>query len=307
MAASSDVTIRRVRDDDRLDEINAGCVAWISEAFIRGAFAATPDDPREMWIAEIDGQPAGYAHAVGVGVADGHRGLAYLFVQPPFRRRGVGSLLWQQILSLCTPDRVAGVMLALDGDDQTSKEIALGHGLTLAQRHLFSELDLATLDEPDPATRDDAIVIRTLGADLDEDGWRAFGAAFGRLLLDTPDHSSGSEPMPYGVMRATLAEPWQVMAAWAGDTMIGFTSLFVADKAAGRLETMLTGVERPYRGRGLATAMKKAHAHAVREAGWRVIGTLNVETNVPILASNRTLGFRPVAALQDVVFDHPPT
>ena len=66
---------------------------------------------------------------------------------------------------------------------------------------------------------------------------------------------------------------------------------------------MLTGVERAYRGRGLATAMKGAHAVAVRDAGWRVITTLNVETNEPILASNRRLGFRRIATLQDVVLD----
>jgi GNAT superfamily N-acetyltransferase len=307
MAPLSDVTIRPVRDDDNLDEVNAGCAAWVSEAFIRGAFNATPDAPLGMWIAEADGQVMGYAHALGLRVGDGHRGFGFVFVRPQSRQHGAGGLLWQKVLSVCTPDRVTGILASIDADDLATKEIALGHGLGLGQLHILSELDLTTFAAPSSTSRDreDGVVIRPLSHETDEDGWRAFADLFTRLSLDTPDHESGSEPMPYEVIRSALVEPWQVMCAWDGDSIIGFTSLFVQDSVKRVLATMLTGVDRLYRGRGLSTAMKAMHAAAVRDAGWRTIATLNIETNLPIRASNRTLGFRRVAALQDVVYDHP--
>ena len=107
---ASDVTIRPVRDDDPLDEINAGCATWVSESFVRGAFAAAADTSGGMWIAERDGVVAGYAHAVGLPVADGHRGFGYVLVHRPYRGQGVGRLLWEHVLSVCTPDRVTGVL-----------------------------------------------------------------------------------------------------------------------------------------------------------------------------------------------------
>jgi RimJ/RimL family protein N-acetyltransferase len=109
--------------------------------------------------------------------------------------------------------------------------------------------------------------------------------------------------MPYAVIRAIISEPWQVMGAWSGDTLVGLTAIAVRDPARGRLNTWFTGVEREHRGNGLATALKTAQAFAVREAGWRTIVTQNLEGNDAILAANERLGFQRGAGLRDVVYD----
>ena len=140
-------------------------------------------------------------------------------------------------------------------------------------------------------------------ADADEVAWRAFGETFDRLMRDAPDVAEGAEDMPYLVMRAVIAQPWQVMGAWEGERLVGLTAIAVRDPARGRLNTWFTGVDRDYRGRGLATALKTAQAFAVRDAGWRTIVTQNMEGNDAILSANDRLGFKRGVGLRDVAFD----
>ena len=70
-------------------------------------------------------------------------------------------------------------------------------------------------------------------------------------------------------------------------------SLLVADPESGRAANWFTGTRRPYRGRGLGTAVKLASIAWAREHGIVELVTDNDETNAPMLAINRRLGFRP--------------
>jgi RimJ/RimL family protein N-acetyltransferase len=56
---------------------------------------------------------------------------------------------------------------------------------------------------------------------------------------------------------------------------------------------MFTGTLRAYRGRGLALAVKLASIAWAREHGVTSMQTNNDETNAPMLAINRRLGYRP--------------
>ena len=56
---------------------------------------------------------------------------------------------------------------------------------------------------------------------------------------------------------------------------------------------MFTGTGREYRGRGLALAVKLASTRWAREHGITQIVTTNDETNAPMLAINRRLGYEP--------------
>jgi RimJ/RimL family protein N-acetyltransferase len=57
---------------------------------------------------------------------------------------------------------------------------------------------------------------------------------------------------------------------------------------------MFTGTLREYRGRGLALAVKLATTRWAAEHGITQISTDNDETNAPMLAINRRLGYKPV-------------
>jgi RimJ/RimL family protein N-acetyltransferase len=70
-------------------------------------------------------------------------------------------------------------------------------------------------------------------------------------------------------------------------------SLLIADEESGRGANMFTGTQRAYRGRGLGLAVKLASIAWAREHGITQIATRNDETNAPMLAINRRLGYVP--------------
>jgi GNAT superfamily N-acetyltransferase len=271
----------------------------------RKLFAASPpDEPKAMYVAEVDGELAGFALAVGAGITDGHRGLAGVYVAPAHRRRGVGTALFERVLGVCTPDRVPGLRVSADVDDATSIAVAEAHGFVKSGLHLESELDLTDLDRlRDLPGAPDGVRLAPLPDDTSEDDWHAFHAFFEELMRDAPDSASGHEPMPYEVFRAAVPETWQVQGAWVDGAMVGFTCVMVRNPKDRKLNTMLTAVRREHRGRGLAAALKVSQAFALAEAGWRVIVTQNLEGNDAILAVNRRMGFRPAGGHYDLVYD----
>ena len=299
--------IRDARPDDDLDALHAGWAPWFGEELGRKMFAATPDDvPQRMIVAEVDGEPVGFSLAVGAGIADGHRGLASVFVAPDHRRRGIGTALLDQVRATCSAERVPGIRVQADVDDATSRAVAEAHGFRLHGLHLESELDLTDLDRlRDLASGPGDVVLAPLPPDATETEWHAFHDHFERLMKDTPDAAEGSDPMPYVVLRAALPEPWQVHCAWIDGRMVGFTCVMQRDPVRRRLNTMLTGVDRDQRGRGLATALKVSQAFALAERGWRTVVTQNMEGNDAILAANRRMSFRPSGGFVDLVWDYP--
>jgi len=58
-------------------------------------------------------------------------------------------------------------------------------------------------------------------------------------------------------------------------------------------ENMLTAVRRPWRGRGIAIALKLAQIERARAAGIEQLFTTNLEENVGMREVNKRLGYRP--------------
>ena len=299
---------RDVRDEDDLDALHAGWAPWFGQESTRAMFAAPSDIPSAMLVAEEGGRLVGYAHAVGGGVCDGHRGMGHVFVRPQHRGRGIGRALFEAVLEVCSADRVPGVQLTLDGDDAGTRRLAEAHGLVVRGLHLESELDLTDLERLRPlAGRSSApdVTVAALPDEASDDDWQAFHGQFVRLMADAPDSAGGAEPIPYAVMRAALPESWQVMGAWRDGVMVGFTAVVVRNTAERRLNTMMTGIDRELRGHGVATCLKVTQAFALAEAGWRVLVTQNMEGNEAILAANRRMGFRPAGGYHNLTYDHP--
>jgi len=55
----------------------------------------------------------------------------------------------------------------------------------------------------------------------------------------------------------------------------------------------MTGVARAWRGRGVATALKRRQIAAARAAGYRLLMTENEHRNVPIRRLNEAFGYVP--------------
>ncbi len=71
-------------------------------------------------------------------------------------------------------------------------------------------------------------------------------------------------------------------------------SLLTADLDSGRAMSWFTGTMPAFRGRGLARAAKLASIRWAAESGVTSMLTMNDETNAPMLAINRKLGYRPL-------------
>jgi len=304
------VSVRPARDEDDTDAMNIGNPAWMGAATMRQLLAASGEAPSGAFIAEVDGEPIGYGDCAAIAVLDGHRAPATVYIRPSARGQGAGTAIWSAVLKMCTPDRVSGVMLSADDEDAQSLAIALAHGFGLGGIQIESQLDLTNLDVDrmqELSAAPSGLTISPLPHDADEETWHDFADLHERLAGDTPDRASGSAPPPYAVIRAFLAEPWQVMGAWNGNEMVGFTAVSVRATGSGErvLNTHLTGVRPDYRSRGIATSLKATHAVALHRAGWQRIRTQNMEGNLPILASNKRLGFQRARIMRDLIYDHP--
>lgn len=90
-------------------------------------------------------------------------------------------------------------------------------------------------------------------------------------------------------------DPHMDPAGWIlavdGERWVALSS--VVRREDGGFFTGFTGVEREYRGRGLALATKVVALEYARSAGAREIFTSNHSVNAPMLAVNRKLGYVP--------------
>ncbi len=71
-------------------------------------------------------------------------------------------------------------------------------------------------------------------------------------------------------------------------------SLLLVDRETGRALNMFTGTLAAYRGRGFGGAVKLASIRWAAANGITSMATTNDETNAPMLAINRRLGYRPL-------------
>jgi len=78
------------------------------------------------------------------------------------------------------------------------------------------------------------------------------------------------------------------------DGRLAAVSLLLVNTGAGRGLNMFTGTAREYRGRGLAYAVKLATTRWAAANGVTQVVTTNDESNLPMLAVNRRLGYRPL-------------
>ena len=113
-------------------------------------------------------------------------------------------------------------------------------------------------------------------------------------VLETPGHTGGFES--FGEFSEQLFEPcyWRVaesqFLAAAGEGWVGLSSLTVSGNEA---LFGLTAVSKPYRGRGVARALKVLALGYAAVQGVMTAKTSNDSSNHAMLAINKRLGFRP--------------
>lgn len=295
------ILVRDATPIDDLDAINSGDPLWMGAVSERDRLAAFPPDrPYSLLIGEIDGTAVGCALGVGAPVAAFGYGLARVYVQAGYRRRGLGTALFDRASAVVREAGRPGVMVLVPDDDPDGVEAANAKGLSDHGHQIESLLALESVDDEDvdrelSRAHSSGFTLDTLDPDATEQDWQSAFSAFIAGMLDAPNSRGGGGQMPYPVFRSLVAQPWQILFAYEHGEIRGLTTLTVRHDTAGRLNTVLTTVHPSARGRGLSLALKLEHARRARRAGWREVLTQNMDQNAAILAVNRKMGFRPVS------------
>lgn len=250
-------------------------------------------DTESLWaLAYIDGEPAG----TGVGRPSSLAGANYAAVRvlPKLRGRGVGSGL----LAAITEHARAGGVTELWGRIQADDEATLSFAEHRGFREIGRERDvLLDLRKVPPAAPDIPAGITLVTFAERPDLIRAVFAVDTEVSVDVPSHGT-NEPMTYeDWSRENLegpgAFPQGCVIALEGDEVVGYTALRRYGAGSPEAANRLTAVRRPWRRRGIASALKRAQIEAARTAGIETIATTNDELNVGMRGVNERLGYEP--------------
>lgn len=262
-------------------------------------------DRESAWLLALNGdEPVGS----GVGRPSSIQSSLYAMVRvlPEHRGRGVGTRIYRELSQHARALGRESMWGRVREDDEDSRRFARNRGFREAGREYEVVLDTAEADlsgEP-PA----GIELVSL-ADRPELA-NAVHRLDSEVAADVPrPEGDDFEPSSFGRWREDYlggpgAVPSALIVALADGEIVGFTGLRRRGAVSPTAENMLTAVRRPWRRRGVATALKREQIRRAREAGIEHIYTSNDETNVGMRGVNARLGYRPAPTL--IVVSGPP-
>ncbi len=280
----------------------------------------TPDDPTSVsemrwadetypgnrrFLAEVGGRPVGCATLGRIYVypPDHPDAFAYLAVLPEDRRRGIGAALLVALSEGAREAGKTGLHLRTSEGRPEGIDFLRHRGFTELERARMVELRLEGLAPP-PIEPPVGVALTTLAERPDlVDGVHALAI---EAFADIP---GGDTPMAVGDLAEFRARdvdrpgipPAAFMIATdaSTDEVIGYACLMFVPGSTTLAWHDMTAVARTWRGRGLATLLKRATiAWGIRE-GLVALVTGNDEDNAPMRAVNARLGYQP---LPDEVF-----
>lgn len=243
----------------------------------------------------IVGTGLGYS---GIGTKQGEFDIK-IRVDRPFQGRGAGRALYHAIENWAIAEGATRLVAGVREVDQAALAWARHRGYTV-EHHIFrSRLDLsrwssAAFAPASEKARTDGFRFSSFVAEITgEESYLRCYDFIGRLMDDMPG-ALGRTRAPYDRWRNNFrTRPEMDPAGWImaidGDRWAALSS--VVRRSDGGFFTGFTGVEREYRGRGLALAIKVVALEYARSVGAVEIFTENHSVNVPMLAVNRKLGY----------------
>jgi mycothiol synthase len=248
------------------------------------------------------GEAVGFARVRHMpGQFDPSRYHLAVFTHPGWRRRGIGGALYDWALEDL---RVRGARCLESFARETEPETVAfleERGFRERMRTWEMRLDLARCD-PAPfahyhdRARSAGVIITTLGDEYarDPSALRRAYELHNAVLADIPSPVPFTPPPFEHYLRSTVDSPRALLDAYfiakIGDRYVGEANL-QRPSIGSALYHNVTGVLRPYRGRGIAMALKLATIAYGRAHGYTEIRTWNETNNTGMLAINDRLGF----------------
>jgi len=217
-------------------------------------------------------------------------------VLPEARRRGIGTALWGELSRAARTAGKTGLEVLVSEAEAESVAFFVHRGFEVVERSKMVRLDLRGLatqivDGPP------GIVLTTLAARPDlEAGLHAVA------LEAYPDIPSADEPVETGSLDEFLArdvhrngippEAFAIALDTTSGEVVGWASLMLAPGSTTLAWHDMTAVRPAWRGRGVATALKRATIAWAVAHGLETLDTGNDEANGPMRAVNARLGYR---------------
>jgi GNAT superfamily N-acetyltransferase len=266
--------------------------------------------PRERWSAEnlVDWRRQaeetiwllacdGYSEVgAGIGVHGWHsepgvvRTLA--FVPEELRGRGIGSALLARLAGWAAAHGGHTVEGTVEEDDASSIAWLQARGYVEVGRNSTMRLDLPAVAEPpvDPPS----------GIEIVSWAERPEAAAgMYEVACEAYPDIPGEEDTPMGSFEAWLATDMEGLSdraeatfvALAGDQVVGYAKLSLSASDTEYAFHDITGVRRAWRGRGIASALKRAEIAWAKRNGFTHLETWNEVRNTPIRILNERYGY----------------
>lgn len=298
------VEVRPLTDGDDVDALDEGDpLAWMT-----AWWRSIPELPFRWFVGLLDGEPVGVAAGCPRPMAAGGTGYALLNVVPRARRNGVGTAL-RRAVEDSVRGEVPGLVYSYLEGDSAAEAAVRAWGLSELGRHHESVLDLTTVDR-DVLRQKAALAgveLAPLGPleEMTDADWADLHAFVKARFGEAPDTADGGGDLPVDVFRGRVQEPWMLHTAHVDGVLVGITFVTARPGRDDATNTFFTGVHPDARGRGIAGALKAAQALDLAAHGVAAVYTQNMDGNEPILAANRSLGFRRDSGYVEVLAPTP--
>jgi GNAT superfamily N-acetyltransferase len=243
-------------------------------------FAATEDGAIVAWA------------AVGLEADTSEPGVAWMTiaVHPDARRRGHGAALYPEAESRAR-DLGAQRLTSSTRDDDATIQFARARGWTQTSEQRVSAVDPRSVDPP---VATDGVMLAPFSDFADDP----------RPIYDVDMAASQDLPLDWSFDNVSfddwIARWWthpdidmDVSGVALVDGKAVAISMMRVDRATARAQNDITGTVREFRGRGLATLVKRETLRRAAAAGATIVLTENDETNAGMLRVNERLGYKP--------------
>lgn len=302
--------VRAFREEDREAELRTyrrldplRTIA-VEEARHWDAICSQPPYVLRKWVVETDADaaPVGFAFLRSDPESfDPGTFWVDVTVDPDHQGRGIGRLLSAAVLRDAEARGARRLWSGARSDQPRSVRFLLDHGFAERRRTWRSTLDVAKAVELPDRSGELAlkgIVVTTLAEEgaTREAVRRAAHAVFARSSEDEPRVGPYTplsfEQFAQVELDGPSALPDACFLAKAEGRYVGVSALRRELTSPEALLQSYTGTLREFRGRGVATELKRRTVAYARTHGFREIRTGNDSLNAPMLAINRRLGFQ---------------